>query len=155
MARTKQKTGSRSLAVYAFFLELYAQEFLAQHRAEMLQNFEDLENASSSKVALWLFIGKDLMFSLISRNVPKSLWGQTILMLITLGIVLAVLWALTSHHYFIGAVTVCYGFVIGWFAGWLAKRRQMSHQQNRSVRRKLHLKVGCHILSNPDHHPLN
>jgi hypothetical protein len=29
--------------------------FLARHRAEMLQNFEDLENASSSKAALWLF----------------------------------------------------------------------------------------------------
>jgi hypothetical protein len=113
--------------VYAFFLKLYAPEFLAQHRAEMLQNFEDLETASSSKVALWLFIGEDLMFSLFSRNVPRSLWGQTVLMLITLGIVLAVLWALTSHRYFIGVATVCYGFVIGWFAGWLAKRRQMSH----------------------------
>ena len=43
------------------------------------------------------------MLSLISRNIPKSLWGQTALM---------------------GAVTVCYGFVIGWFAGWMAKRRQ-------------------------------
>src|SRR5262245_65180881 len=76
MAHIKQKTRSRSLVVYALLLELYAPEFLAQHRAEMLQNFEDLENASSSKAALWLLIGKDLMLSLISRNVPKSLWGQ-------------------------------------------------------------------------------
>jgi hypothetical protein len=34
----------------------------------MLQNFEDLEQASSSKAALWLFIGKDLMISLISSR---------------------------------------------------------------------------------------
>jgi hypothetical protein len=45
-------------------------------------------------------------------------------MLVVLAIVLAVLRAFTSQHYFMGAVTVCYGFVIGWFAGWLASRRQ-------------------------------
>jgi hypothetical protein len=36
---------------------------LGQHRAELLQNLEDLEQASSSKVELWLFIGKDLAIS--------------------------------------------------------------------------------------------
>ena len=71
------KTRSRSLAVYGFLLRLYAPDFLARHRAEMLQNFEDHENASSSKAALWLHMGEDLMLSLISRNVPKSLWGRT------------------------------------------------------------------------------
>jgi len=64
------------------------------------------------------------MLSLISRNIPKSLWGQTALMFIVLAVVLAVLQAFTSQHSFMGAVTVCYGFVIGWFAGWMAKRRQ-------------------------------
>ena len=126
MARSEQNTRSRSLAVYALLLELYAPEFLAQHRAEMLQNFEDLENTSPSMAALWLLIGKDLMLSLISRNIPKSLWGQTALMFIALAIVLAALRAFTSEHYFMGAVTVRYGFVIGWFAGWIAKRRQTS-----------------------------
>jgi len=90
----------------------------------MLQNFEDLEHASPSKAGLWLLIGEDLMLSLISRNIPKSLWGQTARMFIVLAVVLAVLRAFTSQHYFMGAVTVCYGFVIGWFAGWMAKRRQ-------------------------------
>ena len=66
------------------------------------------------------------MFSLTSHSFSKSLWGQTALMLIVLALVLAVLRAFTSAHYFMGAVTVCYGFVIGWFAGWLAKRRQVS-----------------------------
>jgi len=91
----------------------------------MLQNFEDLEHTSSSKAALWLFIGKDLMISLLSHNNRRSLLGQTTLVLVILAVVLAVLWVFTSHHYFIGAATVCYGFVIGWFAGWLGKRRQI------------------------------
>jgi CubicO group peptidase (beta-lactamase class C family) len=91
MARTRQKTRSSSLAVYALLLELYAPEFLARHRAEMLQNFEDIENASSWKGALWLLIGEDLLRSLISRNVPKSLWGQTALMFPVLAVVLAIL----------------------------------------------------------------
>jgi hypothetical protein len=64
------------------------------------------------------------MLNLISCNIPKSLWGQTALMFIVLAVVLAVLQAFTSQHYFMGAVTVCYGFVIGWFAGWMAKRTQ-------------------------------
>lgn len=83
-----RKTQSRSLAVYGFLLRLYAPDFLARHRAEMLQNFEDHENASSSKAALWLHIGKDLMLSLISRNIPKSLWGRTAPMFIVLAAVL-------------------------------------------------------------------
>jgi CubicO group peptidase (beta-lactamase class C family) len=82
-----RKTRSRSLAVYGFFLRLYAPDFLARHRAEMLQNFEDHENASSSKTALWLHIGEDLLLSLISRNIPKSLWGRTAPMFIVLAAV--------------------------------------------------------------------
>jgi CubicO group peptidase (beta-lactamase class C family) len=89
MAHIRQKTRSRSLAVYGFLLGLYAPEFLARHRAEMLQNFEDLENASSSKATLWLLIGKDLMLSLISRNIPKSFWGHAAPTFIILAVVLA------------------------------------------------------------------
>jgi hypothetical protein len=77
--------------VYALLLKLYAPAFLAQHRAEMLQNFEDLENASSSKAALWLLIGEDLMLSLISRKIPKSIWGHAAPMLIILAAMLTVL----------------------------------------------------------------
>src|SRR5882757_6894995 len=88
MARTRR---TRSLAVYGFLLGLYAPEFLARHRAEMLQNFEDLENASSSKAALWLFIGRDLMLSMISRNIPKSIWGHAVPTFIVLAAVFAVL----------------------------------------------------------------
>jgi hypothetical protein len=45
MARKVPKTPSRSLAIYALLLKLYAPEFLNQHRAEMPQNFADLENS--------------------------------------------------------------------------------------------------------------
>ena len=64
---------------------------------------------------------KDFMFSRMSRSIPKSLWGQTALMLIILASVLAGLPSFPSRHYFTGAVTVCYGFVIGWLAGWSAE----------------------------------
>jgi CubicO group peptidase (beta-lactamase class C family) len=87
MARTRR---TRSQAVYGFFLGLYAPEFLARHRAEMLQNFEDLENASSSKAALWLLIGEDLMFSFFSRKIPKSFWGHTAPIFAVLAVALAV-----------------------------------------------------------------
>ena len=89
MAPIRQKTRSRSLAVYGFLLGLYAPKFLARHRAEMLQNFEDLENASSSKAKLWLLVGEDLMLSLISRNIPKSFWGHTAPLFVVLVAVLA------------------------------------------------------------------
>jgi len=89
MAPLRQKTRSCSLAVYGFLLRLYAPKFLARHRAEMLQNFEDLENASS-KAKLWLLIGEDLMLSLISRNIPKSFWGHTAPLFIVLAAVLTI-----------------------------------------------------------------
>src|ERR1700709_2090220 len=82
---------TRSQAVYGFFLGLYAPEFLARHRAEMVQNFEDLENASSSRAALWLLVGKDLLLSITSRNIPKSIWGHAAPAFIVLAAMLAVL----------------------------------------------------------------
>jgi CubicO group peptidase (beta-lactamase class C family) len=88
MARTRR---TRSQAMYGFLLGLYAPEFLARHRAEMLQNFEDLENASSSRAALWLLVGKDLLLSILSRNIPKSIWGHAAPAFIVLAAVLAVL----------------------------------------------------------------
>jgi xanthine/uracil permease len=77
------------------------------------------------------------MFSLNSRNIPKSLWGQTALMFITLAVMLAVLRAFTSQHYFMRTVTASYGFVIGWFAGWMAKRTQSSPSSDFARRESL------------------
>jgi hypothetical protein len=58
---------SRSLRFYARLLELYPPSFLQRHRAEMLQNFADLENAGQPKAKLWLLIAKDLAVSLFSQ----------------------------------------------------------------------------------------
>jgi hypothetical protein len=58
---------SRSLRLYAQLLRLYPPSFLQRHRAEMLQNFADLEDAAASQTALWLLIGKDLAMSLVSQ----------------------------------------------------------------------------------------
>ena len=60
-------SGASALRLYARLLELYPPAFLQRHRAEMLQNFADLEDAAASKAALWLLIGKDLTMSLISH----------------------------------------------------------------------------------------
>jgi hypothetical protein len=54
MTRTAQEKESRSLRLYARLLELYPPAFLQRHRAEMLQNFADLEDAATSKAALSL-----------------------------------------------------------------------------------------------------
>jgi hypothetical protein len=89
---TAEKRARHSIAR---LLELYALKFLARHRADMLQNFEDLENAAPSKIALWLLIGNELLSSHISRNIPKSLRGLTSLMIVIFAMVLALLWAPT------------------------------------------------------------
>src|SRR5205085_4281465 len=90
MTGSRRNTRSRSLAVYAFLLQMYAPEFLSRHRAEMLQNFEDLENASSSTAALWLLIGEDLMLSFFSPKIPKSRWGRMAPTFVLLAIVFGI-----------------------------------------------------------------
>ena len=60
------------MAVYGLLLELYPPQYLQQHRAEMLQNFEDLDHAASSKAMLWFFIARDLAASLTEEHM-KSL----------------------------------------------------------------------------------
>jgi hypothetical protein len=69
---------SRSLRLYARLLELYPPSFLERHRAEMLQNFADLENAAEPKAKLWLLIGKDLVISLISQSFRSRLFRYVI-----------------------------------------------------------------------------
>ena len=67
MTRPARQKESRSLRFYARLLELYPPAFLQRHRAEMLQNFANFEDAAASKAELWLLIGKDLAMSLISQ----------------------------------------------------------------------------------------
>lgn len=74
---------SRSLRLYARLLDLYPPEFLQRHRAEMLQNFADLEDATASKTKLWLLIGKDLTMSLTSQFFASQLGSYVIAVLLT------------------------------------------------------------------------
>ncbi len=67
MTRPARDKGSWSIRLYARLLALYPPAFLQRHRAEMLQNFSDLEDAAPSKGALWLLIGRDLTMSLVSH----------------------------------------------------------------------------------------
>ena len=83
MTRPAPRKESRSLRLYARLLELYPPAFLQRHRAEMLQNFADLEGASGSKAALWLLIGKDLTMSLIRHFFASRLGNYVIAALAT------------------------------------------------------------------------
>ncbi len=124
MAHAGQSRTSRSQAIYGWLLELYPRSYLQQHRAEMLQNFQDLDQASPSKAALWLFLGKDLAVSLRSQFM-KTLWGQTAIVLL----VLAILLVCTERHAAARVQPIegfCSGYILGWFAGWFGKRWQAS-----------------------------
>jgi hypothetical protein len=124
MARTQHNETSWSVAIYGLLLELYPRRYLQQHRAEMLQNFQDLEQTSQSKTALWLFIGKDLVVSLHSQF-TKTLWGQTAIVVLVLAIVLVY-----TERYAIARLrhteACCFGYIFGWFAGWFGKQWQAS-----------------------------
>lgn len=124
MARTEKNGASRSLAIYGLLLELYPRPYLQRHRAEMLQNFQDIEHASPSKPALWLFIGRDLVVSLRSQF-TRTLWGQTTIV----ALVLAVLLVYAGRHTIARERLIegfCFGYILGWFVGWLSKRWQTS-----------------------------
>jgi len=113
---------SRSLRVYARLLELYPPAFLERHRAEMLQNFADLEDAASSKAALWLMIGKDLTMSLVSHFFASRLGHYVIavvgawMMLFAIGYLR---YGSTPGH---PALHVFGGFLLGMLSMYVAAR---------------------------------
>ena len=129
-ARPKQ---SRSLRLYACLLELYPPSFLQRHRAEMLQNFADLEDAATSKAALWLLIGKDLTMSLISNFFASRLGNYVIAVLIA--------WILlfVIGYFFYGptpgrpALHVFPGFLLGLLSMYIATRLYGTSQNSSYV----------------------
>jgi len=129
-ARLKQ---SRSLRLYARLLELYPPSFLQRHRAEMLQNFADLENAVESKAKLWLLIGKDLAMSLIAHFFGSRL-GHYLIAVIFAWILLFVI-----GYFFYGptpgrpALHVFPGFLIGMLSMSIATRLYGTPQSNSYV----------------------
>jgi len=133
MTRPARQKESRSLRLYARLLELYSPAFLQRHRAEMLQNFADLEDAASSKAALWLLIGKDLTMSLISHFFASRLGGYVIAVLVT--------WILISAigYFFYGptpgraALHVFGGFLPGMLSMYIATRLYVTPQNSSYV----------------------
>ncbi len=119
---------SRSWVLYRWLLNLYPPEYLQQHRAEMLQNFEDLEHASSSKVALWLFIGQDLVISLICHLAERQMKSLNTLSAYVTGVL--IVWAaIFAIGYFLKGSTPGYpmlhvfgGFLLGMLSMYVATR---------------------------------
>ena len=122
MIRPMRQKESRSFRLYARLLELYPPAFLQRHRAEMLQNFADLEGAAGSNAALWLLIGKDLTMSLISHFLGSRLGRYVI------GVFVA--WMLLfAAGYFLRGPTpghpvlhVFAGFLLGMLSMYIATR---------------------------------
>jgi hypothetical protein len=122
MTRPARQNESRSLRLYARLLELYPPAFLQRHRAEMLQNFADLEDATASKAALWLLIGKDLTMSLVSHFFASPL-GRYVIAVLVAWILLFVI-----GYFFYGptpgrpALHVFPGFLLGMLSIYIATR---------------------------------
>jgi hypothetical protein len=123
MASSTQLNQSRSLRLYARLLELYPPSFLQRHRAEMLQNFADLEAAAEqSKTKLWLLIGKDLAMSLVAQLFGSRLGKYVIAVVITWLMIFVV------GYFFFGptpghpALHVFGGFMLGMLAMYIAVR---------------------------------
>jgi hypothetical protein len=122
MTRPARQKESRSLRLYAWLLELYPPAFLQRHRAEMLQNFADLEDAAASKAALWLLIGKDLTMSLVSHFFASQL-GRYVIAVLVAWILLFVIgyfrYGSTPGH---PALHAFGGFLLGMLSMYIATR---------------------------------
>jgi hypothetical protein len=113
---------SRSLRVYSRLLELYPTEFLQQHRAEMLQNFSDLEEATASTTALWLLIGKDLTMSLIPQFFASRLGHYVIAVFAAWMLLFAVGYVVRGSTPGHPALHCFAGFLLGMFSMYIATR---------------------------------
>jgi hypothetical protein len=113
---------SRSLRLYARLLELYPPSFLRRHRAEMLQNFADLEDAAESKAQLWLLIGKDLAMSVISQFFGSRLGRYVIAVVITWLLILVIGYFFLSPTQGRPVLHVFGGFLLGMLAMYIAIR---------------------------------
>jgi hypothetical protein len=133
MTRPAPRKESRSLRLYKRLLELYPPAFLQRHRAEMLQNFADLEGAAASKAALWLLIGKDLTMSLISHFFASRLVNYVIAVLVTWMLLFAIGYVFhgpTPGH---PALHAFGGFLLGMLCMYIATRLYGTLQNSSNV----------------------
>jgi hypothetical protein len=94
----------------------------------MLQNFDDLERASSSTIALWLALGRDLVTSVgsywiraVLGSAERSFARQTPIVVGVLSLIVAIARHGHGEHEPI-IWTFCGGYAIGWVGGWLRRR---------------------------------
>jgi hypothetical protein len=124
---------SRSLRVYARLLQLYPTEFLQQHRAEMLQNFSDLEDATASTTALWLLIGKDLTMSLVPQFFASRLGNYVVAVLVAWMLLFAVGYVLRGSTPGHPALHTFAGFLLGMLSMYVATRVHVMPQRGSYV----------------------
>jgi hypothetical protein len=139
-ARLKQ---SRSLRLYARLVELYPPSFLQRHRAEMLENFADLEDAAASETALWVLIGKDLAMSLIAHFFTSQLGRYVIAVFVAwmlLFVIGYVFYGPTPGH---PALHAFGGFLPGMLAMYVATRLYGTLQNSSYL---IGVLVGCILL---------
>jgi hypothetical protein len=70
---------SRSSGFYERLISLYPSSYLAKHREELLQNYEDLERDIGSKRLFWAFIIGDFIKSIFHEYmnyIKKHRWAQ-------------------------------------------------------------------------------
>ena len=103
-------------------LELYPRAYLRRHRAELLQNFQDLEREFPSKAALWRLIGNDLVVSL-RAELARTFLGQTTIRFAILSLMLLIVGrrAGLSEQ---AAWIFCFGYALGWIGGWSGRSWQ-------------------------------
>ncbi len=122
MSRPAPQNESRSRRLYARLLQLYPPAFLQRHRAEMLQNFADLEHAAASKTALWLLIGKDLTMSLIPDFFASRLGRYVISALVAWILLFAIMYFHYGNARGHPVLQVFGGFMLGMLAMYIATR---------------------------------
>ena len=130
MTRPARQKESRSVRLYARLLELYPPAFLQRHRAEMLQNFADLEDGAASKVALWLLIGKDLTMSLISHFLASRLGRYVIGVLVAWMLLFAIGYFLHGSTPGYPVLHVFAGFLLGMLSMYIATRLYRTPQNS-------------------------
>lgn len=131
MTRSVRQKESWSLRLYAWLLELYPPAFVQRHRAEMLQNFADLEDAEPSKAKLWLLIGKDLTMSLILQFFGSRLGRYVISVLVAWLLIFTVGYFRRDGTAGYPLLHVFGGFLPGMLAMYIATRL-LGMPQNRS-----------------------
>jgi hypothetical protein len=122
MTRPTLQKESRSFRLYARLLELYPPAFLQRHRAEILQNFTDLEDAAASKAALWLLMGKDLTMSLISHFLGSRLGRYVIGVFVAWILLFAIGYFLHGPTPGYPVLHVFAGFLLGMLSMYVAMR---------------------------------